>query len=218
MSVRTLINEVRAKDPLLVFLAETKVGTSRIKGIQTKLEYTQGIVVQSDGWSGGLALLWREGTEVSFKSCSNSHINVILRKDPILSLWRVTSFYGQPETEKRNISWQLLEALKFQCDLPWILFRDFNEIMCNSEKSRGLDRDARQIEGFRDCLSRCGPFDLGFMGQWFTWCNGCLGNQRTTLQLDRMVANEAWMRKFPKSLCSSFFNVYIQPLPIGSFP
>ena len=191
MSVRTLINEVRAKDPLLVFLVKTKAGTSRIKGIKTKLEYTQGIVVQSDGWIGDLALLWREGTEVSFKSCSNSHIDVIVRKDPTSSLWRVTIFYGQPETEKRNISWQLLEALKVQCDLPWIVFRDFDEIMCNSEKSGGLDIDARQIEGFRDCLSRCGLFDLGFMGQRFTWCNGCLGNQRTMLRLDRMVANEA---------------------------
>ena len=47
--VRTLTDEVRSKDPLLVFLTETKAGISRIKGIQTKLEYTQGIAVPSDG-------------------------------------------------------------------------------------------------------------------------------------------------------------------------
>lgn len=47
--VRTLTDEVRSKDPLLVFLTETKASTSRIKGIQTKLEYTQGIAVPSDG-------------------------------------------------------------------------------------------------------------------------------------------------------------------------
>ena len=129
LAVRTLTDKVRAKDPLLVFLVETKAGTSKIKRIQTKLEYAQGIVVQNDGWSGSLALLWREGTEVSFKSYSNTYIDVIVHEDPTSSPWRATGFYGQPETEKRYISWQLLEALKVQCDLLWIVFRDFNETM-----------------------------------------------------------------------------------------
>ena len=74
--VQTLADEVRAKDPLLVFLSETKAGKNRIKGIQNELEYSQGITVQSNGRSGGLSLLWREGTDVHFKSCSNSHIDV----------------------------------------------------------------------------------------------------------------------------------------------
>ena len=110
--VRTLTDEVRSKDPLLVFLTETKASTSRIKGIQTKLEYTQGIAVPSDGQSGDLAMIWKEGTDVIFKSFSNSHIDVIVCEDLTSSLWHVTGFYGQPETEKRVILWQLLEALK----------------------------------------------------------------------------------------------------------
>ena len=76
LAVWTLTDEVRAKDPLLVFLLETKARKNRIKGIQNKLEYSQGLSVQSDGRSGGLALLWREGTDVRFKSCSNLHIDV----------------------------------------------------------------------------------------------------------------------------------------------
>lgn len=95
-----------------------------------------------------MALLWREGTEVSFKSYSNSHIDVIVRKYPTSSMWHAIGFYGQPKIEKRNISWHLLEALKVQCDLSWIVFRDFNEIVCNSEKSGGSDRDIRQMKGF----------------------------------------------------------------------
>ena len=55
--VWTLTDEVRAKDPLLVFLLETKARKNWIKGIQNKLEYSQGLSVQSDGRSGGLALL-----------------------------------------------------------------------------------------------------------------------------------------------------------------
>ena len=83
---------MRTKDPLLVFLSETKAGVSRIKGIQNKLDYTQGITVPSDGRSGGLAMLWREGTDVRFKSCSNSHIDVEVYENPSSSPWRATSF------------------------------------------------------------------------------------------------------------------------------
>ncbi|KAK7860942.1 hypothetical protein CFP56_029135 [Quercus suber] len=99
--------------------AQTKAGTNRIKGIQSKLEYTQGIIVPSDGRSGGLALLWREGTEVHFKSCSNSHIDV--------------------------------------------------EIHDNSAPTP------------------------------YTWCDGRAGEQRTKLRLDRMVASESWLDRFPNA-------------------
>ena len=114
LAVRTLADEVRAKDPILVFLSETKAGKNRIKGIQNKLEYSQGITVQSDGRSGGLAMLWREGTDVRFKSCSNSHIDVEIHDGSASSPWRATRFYGQPDTAKRYISWELMEVLKVQ--------------------------------------------------------------------------------------------------------
>uniref|UniRef100_A0A7N2MKJ4 DUF4283 domain-containing protein n=1 Tax=Quercus lobata TaxID=97700 RepID=A0A7N2MKJ4_QUELO len=54
---------------------------SRIRGIQNKINFTQGIIIPSDGRSGGLAMLWKEGTEISFKSYSNSHIDVVIRDD-----------------------------------------------------------------------------------------------------------------------------------------
>ena len=78
LAVCTLTDAVKEMDPLLAFLSETKAGTGRIKGIQNKINFTQGLVVLSDGRSGGLALLWREGTEVTFKSCSHSHIDVVV--------------------------------------------------------------------------------------------------------------------------------------------
>ncbi|XP_023886945.1 uncharacterized protein LOC111999058 [Quercus suber] len=199
LAVRTLADEVRTKDPLLVFLSETKAETNWIKGIQSKIEYTQGIILPSDDRSGGLALLWREGTEVHFKSCSNSHIDVEIHDKFALTLWQATGFYGQPDAAKRYISWELLEVLKVQSPLPWVVFGDFNEISQPDEKLGGPERDARQMEEFRECLSRCGLVDLGFVGQRYTWCNGRAGEQRTKLRLDRMVASENWLKSFPNA-------------------
>ena len=38
------------------------------------------------------------------------------------------------------------------------MFGDFNEILNSDEKLGWLDRDARQMEGFRECLSKCNLF------------------------------------------------------------
>lgn len=70
MVVRTLTEEVKAKKSILVFLAKTKARINQMKSIQRKLSLTQGIIVPSDGQSGGLVMVWREGgceTEELFK-------------------------------------------------------------------------------------------------------------------------------------------------------
>ena len=99
------------RDPLMVFLAETKAGESRLKGVRNKIGYTQGITVPSDSRSGGLALMWKEGTEICFKGCPNSHIDVVVNGESVSTPWQATGFYEQPDAKKRFISWQLLAAV-----------------------------------------------------------------------------------------------------------
>lgn len=81
LAVRTLTDKVRTKDPMLVFLVKMKTRENRMNGIRNKLEYTQRITVPSEGRSGGLAMMWKEGTDVNFKSCSNLHIDVVVYRD-----------------------------------------------------------------------------------------------------------------------------------------
>ena len=61
--------------------------------------------------------------------------------------------------------------------MSWVVFGDFNKTIHSDEKLGGVDRDARQMEAFKECLSRCELIDLGFIGQKFTWCNGHFGEQ-----------------------------------------
>ena len=102
LAIRTLTDEVKARDPLMVFLAETKSGESKLKGIRNKIVYTQGIMVPNDGRSGGLALMWKEGTEICFKSCYNSHINVVVNGELASTPWRAIGFYGNLMPENNS--------------------------------------------------------------------------------------------------------------------
>ena len=117
-------------------------------------------------------MIWKEGSNVKFRSCSNSHIDVEVHGSSASTPWRATSFYGHPDAGKHFISWQLLELLKHQYSMPWVMFGDFNEITHSDEKIGWLDRDAKQMEEFRECLNRCELIDLGFTRQNYTWCNG----------------------------------------------
>ena len=155
-------------DPILVFLSKTKAKQSRTKGLQRKLNLTQGITVPSDGRSGGLVLMWKEGAEVCFKSYSNSHVDVVVSEGKEAQPWRATGFYGHPDAGMRSLSWNLTKSLNRQCDMPWVIFGDFNEIVHPDEKLGWLDRDARQMKGFRECVSECGLVDLGFVRRHYT--------------------------------------------------
>ena len=52
-------------------------------------------------------------------------------------------FYGHLDVGMRFISWRLFESLERQCDIPWVVFKDFNEIVQSDEKLGWLDRDGR---------------------------------------------------------------------------
>ena len=68
--------------------------------------------------------------------------------------------------------------------MSWVVFGDFNEVTHQNEKLGWKERELKQMEGFWESLSKCGLFDLGFIGQRFMWCNGHFGEQRTLLRLD----------------------------------
>ena len=46
-------------------------------------------------------ILWREGTDIRFKSCSHSHIDVVIHGEGKGGPWRISGFYGHPDTSKR---------------------------------------------------------------------------------------------------------------------
>ena len=159
---------VQQYNPNIVFLMETKVGIKRMVKVKERIGLPNGLVIPSEGKSGGMALLWVRDLDVEIKSFSRYHIDAIVIDPKVGFKWRMTGFYGNSETSLRKESWSLFRFLNSQYWMLWMCLGDFNEIVSTREKSGGPNRAQQQMEGFREAIDFCGFQDMGFEGLEFT--------------------------------------------------
>jgi hypothetical protein len=75
-AVGELRDLVRSYNPAVVFLSETKLKTRAMDRLKWSLGFKHGVVVDCVGRSGGLALLWRDGVDVSVRPWCQYYIDV----------------------------------------------------------------------------------------------------------------------------------------------
>ena len=83
---------------------ETKASVRRMTKVKERIGFPNGLVVPSEGKSGGISLLWIRDMEVEIKSFSKFHIDVIVTNHSLDLKWRLTGFYGNPDTNLRRKS------------------------------------------------------------------------------------------------------------------
>ena len=135
---------IRAKDPSVVFLAETWADEARLQEIKLKIEFDNLFFVERNNRGGGLALCWRNSIDVHVDTFSKNHIDYIINKGRE-DEWCFTGFYGEPVSHKRYESWNRLRQLQKKINLPWLCVGDFNEILRSSEKLGGSNRSQVQM-------------------------------------------------------------------------
>ncbi|BFG40545.1 hypothetical protein CerSpe_268190 [Prunus speciosa] len=151
-TIHALSSLIQQKVPKLVFLSETRCNKSKLETIKFRLGFSNMFVVPSRGFLGGLCLLWRDDVDLSILSYSSNHIDATCDNIGIEGKWRLTGFYGCPQSADRSFSWNLLSTLGQHSSLPWICFGDFNEILSVSEKRGGRTRANRLMEAFWSVL------------------------------------------------------------------
>ena len=57
---------------------ETKSNRDWMRKVQDRCELKCGLIVPSNGKSGGLAMLWKEGIKVEVQTFSQTHINALV--------------------------------------------------------------------------------------------------------------------------------------------
>lgn len=67
--------------------------------------------------------------------------------------------------------WNYLKKLSPSIRMSWVLLCDFNDMLAEDDKMRGLPLNDYRLNAFRECINYCGLMDLGFHGPKFTWTN-----------------------------------------------
>ena len=100
-------------------------------------------------------------------------------------LWRVV--YGFAANGDRGRTWNLLRTLATQSSLPWLVAKDFNEILNNSEKFGGHLQGAAPMARFHSPLVDCNLVNMGYVGSKFTWFI-----RFTNERLDHACSTPSW--------------------------
>ncbi|KAA3462946.1 non-ltr retroelement reverse transcriptase [Gossypium australe] len=195
-TVKRLRNKLRAINPHILFLIETKLDEKSMERVRLKLGFSCGIAIGADGSKGGLSLCWKDNSLVSLRSYSSYHIDVDITDCDHGIKWRLTGFYGNPVESLTAMSWDLLCHLHHNNTGPWLVVGDFNKITSSFEKRGGQLRSESQIAQFRNALEACDLVDMGFSGRWFAWERGRFQATNIRERLDRGVANSDWLDLF----------------------
>ncbi|GMJ10533.1 hypothetical protein HRI_004722500 [Hibiscus trionum] len=79
--------------------------------VRRRCRFFNGIDVDAIGRSGELSISWKRNCDVTLQSYSQRHIDVIINDDSEGKQWRCTVFYGAPEGQNRDATWNLLRQL-----------------------------------------------------------------------------------------------------------
>lgn len=93
-------------------------------------------MVPKEGRGGGLVLFWKIDINLTIAGSNMHYIDAFINKN-LENEWRLTSFYGKPETARRFKAWNKLRNLNTHPDTPWLCVGDFNEITRLDEKVGG---------------------------------------------------------------------------------
>lgn len=180
---------------LCLALYEPRVQATNLPRIMKTLGFDDFFVVEAEGFSGGIWVLWsKHWGDVEILSSHPQFVHLRIHPKNNVPKFLVTFVYGSPNASIRNFLWQELRNIASQVTEPWVTLGDFNTYLQASDKMGGGPPNLLSMAKFRDCLDACSLSDLGFKGPPFTW--ECRGVKE---RIDWALGNAWWISSFPEA-------------------
>lgn len=164
-----------------LFICEPRVKFAKVKKHFQKLGFNTIEVVEANGFSGGLWVMWNSNKS-HLSSYDSTTRSISLKVSSIGCDWILTCLYASPCKTSRQELWNYLTAVHATHQLPWLVFGDFNEIIAFADKNGGTYNG--KFGGLRSWVQNDAMIDLGYQGADFTWSNG-----KVKERLDRCFCN-----------------------------
>lgn len=182
--------------PDVLFLMETKNGRDSLVDLQEWLGFDRIITVNPIGYSGGLALFWKNSVRLDFKFVDKNVVDFHVQSS--IGSFFVSCVYGHPVYKERPRVWERLTRIGINRKIPWCVMGDFNAIRHNGEKLEGPRRSEAHFQPFNDMIQASELAELHSFGNEFTW-GGRRGDVWIQCKLDRAFGNKNWFSLFPQS-------------------
>ena len=149
-TVRAFRALIRARNPSIIFLSETKTSDLRIESVACSIGFPNFVTSGLKGRAGGICLFWSNDVDVNILEFNPNTVAITIR-DSFCS-WSLIRFYDPPHKAKRRKAWVNLHALLESIEGPWLCFGDFNVVMDDSEKVGGKCGSSSAPNFLRDIL------------------------------------------------------------------
>ncbi|XP_071940051.1 uncharacterized protein [Coffea arabica] len=187
--------------PNLIFLSETKNRKPVVDRIARGLRFDNSAVVEAMHKAGGMALLWKEDTQVVEVYQTAFTIEARIEDMDLNCNWWFIGVYASCDAQIRKNQWQVLKERSRLWGSRFMIAGDFNDILSNDEKWGGVAREERSFRDFKDFLAHNHLIDIGFEGHPWTWSNHWDNDGEVRQRLDRCLGSIEWYQTFDKASC-----------------
>ncbi|XP_019248309.1 PREDICTED: uncharacterized protein LOC109227563 [Nicotiana attenuata] len=108
----------------------------------------------------------------------------------------MTVVYGYNSLEKRKEMLQKLKNLAQTINHTWLLWGDFNAIISTQDRVSKTAPTQVDVQDFANFYSDTMMSEIPWRGEFFTWTNGQMGEDRVISRIDRALGNDDWMMNF----------------------
>jgi hypothetical protein len=123
LAIRSLL-ELQKEAPDVLFLPETKHDGKWVDWFKWRLGLTNMVAKDSVGASSGLAVFWRKGIDLTVKSMSKYHIDMVIKEEEDFE-WRFSGIYGESRSEEKEETWNTTELLPYPGSVQVTSMRSF---------------------------------------------------------------------------------------------
>ncbi|XP_047256075.1 uncharacterized protein LOC124888831 [Capsicum annuum] len=191
---------VKTHKPAMLVLLETMMVEH--KAHTETLRFDAQVQSSASGMKDGIVVMLKEEfLKLNSISITNQGVHVMVKVIPDPKPWLFSVVYASPDLSTRLSLWEELCQLAQSHNEDWLIGGDFNEVLSSNEKLGGNYPSPKRILEFRQCLDNCSMIDLGYKGCKYTKTNKRHRNRQCLIleRLDRYVANDSWIKRYPES-------------------